>query len=136
MDRPQQWNILRLHVEDGIPPASLARDTGIAARPLPRWHSPYRPGGAAAPQPTPRADAGARRTAPDLVAFVEHLALTRPRPSIATLRRLTAAEASRTGEKPPSYATVRSIVNALDPGMVTLALEGPASYRDRHELVY
>src|SRR5699024_12689679 len=46
------------------------------------------------------------------------------------------AEASRTGEKPPSYATVRSIVNALDPGMVTLALEGPASYRDRHELVY
>src|SRR5699024_8637822 len=88
-------------------------------------------GGVAALERTPRADAGARRTAPDLVAFVEHLALTRPRPSIATLRRLTAAEASRTGEKPPSYATVRSIVNALDPGMVTLALAGPASYEQR-----
>jgi putative transposase len=30
---------------------------------------------------------------------------------------------------------VRSIVNGLDPGMVTLALEGPASYRDKHELL-
>ncbi len=36
----------------------------------------------------------------------------------------------------PSYATVRQIVQALDPALVTLALEGPASYRDRHELVF
>lgn len=35
----------------------------------------------------------------------------------------------------PSYAAVREIVQALDPALVTLALEGPASYRDRHELV-
>ncbi len=136
MEGSQKWNILRLHVEDGIPLASLARDTGIGARTLSRWHSAYRAGGVAALERTPRADAGARRTAPGLVAFVEHLALTRPRPRIATLHRLAAAEACRTGEKPPSYATVRSIVRALDPGMVTLALEGPASYRDRHELVY
>ena len=136
MDGPQKWNILRLHIEDGIPLASLARETGIGTRTLSRWHSAYRAGGVAALERTPRADAGARRTAPELVVFVEHLALTRPRPSIATLHRLAAAEASRTGKKPPSYATVRSIVQALDPGMVTLALEGPASYRDRHELVY
>ena len=36
----------------------------------------------------------------------------------------------------PSYATVRAIVHALDPALVTLALEGPAAYRDRYELVF
>ena len=136
MDGPQKWKILRLHVEDGIPLASLARETGVGERTLSRWHSLYRTGGISALERAQRADAGVRRTAPDLVAFVEHLALTRPRPSIATLHRLAAAEAARRGVSTPSYATVRSVVQALDPGMVTLALEGPASYRDRHELVF
>lgn len=70
-----------------------------------------------------------------MVRFIEGLALTRPRPSIATLHRLTAAEAGRRIAQAPSYSVVRKIVQALDPALVTLALEGPASYRDRHELV-
>jgi putative transposase len=70
-----------------------------------------------------------------MVRFIEGLALTRPRPSIATLHRLTAAEAGRRGAQTPSYSVVRKIVQTLDPALVTLALEGPASYRDRHELV-
>ena len=136
MDGSQKWKILRLHVEDGIPLASLARETGVGERTLSRWHSLYRTGGISALERAQRADAGVRRTAPELVAFVEHLALTKPRPSIATLHRLAVAEAARRGVRTPSYATVRSVVQALDPGMVTLALEGPASYRDRHELVF
>ncbi|MCW5952924.1 MAG: DDE-type integrase/transposase/recombinase, partial [Propionibacteriaceae bacterium] len=136
MDGSQKWKILRLHVEDGIPLASLARETGVGERTLSRWHSLYQTGGISALERAQRADAGVRRTAPELVAFVEHLALTKPRPSIATLHRLAATEAARRGVSTPSYATVRSIVRALDPGMVTLALEGPASYRDRHELVF
>lgn len=136
MDGSQKWKILRLHVEDGIPLASLARETGVGERTLSRWHSLYRTGGISALERAQRADAGVRRAAPELVAFVEHLALTKPRPSIATLHRLAATEAARRGVSTPSYATVRSIVRALDPGMVTLALEGPASYRDRHELVF
>ncbi|WP_427118090.1 DDE-type integrase/transposase/recombinase [Pseudarthrobacter scleromae] len=51
------------------------------------------------------------------------------------MHRLTAAEAGRRGVHAPSYSVVRKIVQALDPALVTLALEGPASYRDRHELV-
>ncbi|GAA0353941.1 transposase (fragment) [Micropruina glycogenica] len=31
---------------------------------------------------------------------------------------------------------MRAIVQGLDPALVTLALEGPASYRDQYELVY
>lgn len=136
MDGPQKWKILRLHVEDGIPLASLARETGVGERTLSRWHSLYRTGGISALERAQRADAGVRRTAPELLAFVEHLALTKPRPTIATLQRLAVAEAAQRGVSTPSYATVRSVVQALDPAMVTLALEGPASYRDRHELVF
>lgn len=40
------------------------------------------------------------------------------------------------GAPAPEYATVRAIVRSLDPAMVTLALEGPAAYHDRHELVF
>ena len=35
----------------------------------------------------------------------------------------------------PSYAVVRRLVDDLDPAMVTLAMMGPVSYRDRYELV-
>jgi transposase InsO family protein len=44
--------------------------------------------------------------------------------------------AGERGWPAPSYGTVRSIVVSLDPGLVTLALDGPAGYRDRFELVF
>lgn len=136
MDADERWRVLRLHVEDQIPLAEPARATGIGGRTLQRWHQRYRAGGIAALDPHPRTDAGTRHTDPAIVAFIERLALTRPRPSIATLYRLTITEAGRQHLPEPSYSTVRGIVQALDPALVTLALEGPASYRDRHELVY
>ncbi len=136
MDGDERWQILRLHVEDQVPIAALARETGISTRTIERWHRLYRTGGITALDPHPRADSGTRRTAADTVAFIERLALTKPRPSLATLHRLTVVEAQRHGAAAPSYSTVREIVQALDPALVTLALEGPASYRDRHELVF
>ncbi len=136
MDADERWRVLRLQVEDQVPLAALARDTGIGLRTLQRWHQRYRAGGIAALEQTPRTDAGQRRTATALVAFVERLALTRPRPGVATIHRLTVTEAERQHLPKPSYSTVRNIVRALDPALVTLALEGPAAYRDRHELVY
>jgi len=114
-----------------VPIAVLARDAGISARTLQRWHQLYRGGGIVALDPRPRADTGTRRTAATTVAFVERLALTKPRPSLATLHRLAVVEAQRQGAPAPSYSTVREIALALDPPLVTLALEGPVSYRDR-----
>jgi putative transposase len=131
----ERWRVLRLHVEDQIPLAALARETGISTRTLQRWLRLYRAGGASALDLGPRADAGTRRIDPGVVRFIEGLGLTKPRPSMATLHRLAAAEAGRRGAQAPSYSVVRKIVQALDPALVTLALEGPASYRDRHELV-
>lgn len=136
MDAAERWSVLRLYVEDQIPIAVLARESGISARTLHRWHQLYRDSGSAGLDPHPRADKGVRRTAPETVAFIERLALTRPRPALATLHRLAAANARQRELPAPSYATVRQIVRALDPALVTLALEGPVSYRDKHELVF
>lgn len=136
MDAAERWRVLRLYVEDQIPLAALARETGISSRTLQRWYQLYREGGVAALDLRPRTDKGVRRTSAETVAFIERLALTRPRPSIATLHRLAAADSLARALPAPSYATVRQIVQALDPALVTLALEGPVSYRDKHELVF
>ena len=42
MDSAGRWRVLRLHVEDGIPLAVLARETGVGLRTLSRWHARYR----------------------------------------------------------------------------------------------
>ena len=136
MDAAERWRVLRLHVEDQIPIAVVARETGISARTLQRWHQLYRSGGIAGLDPRRRSDAGVRRTASETVTFIERLALTRPRPALANLHRLAVTDARQRDLQAPSYSTVREIVRALDPALVTLALEGPASYRDKHELVF
>ena len=48
MDASERWRILRLHVEDAIPLATLARSTGVTERTLQRWLARYRTGGYAA----------------------------------------------------------------------------------------
>lgn len=136
MNGDERWRVLRLHVEDQIPLAALAREAGISLRTLQRWHQLYRESGISALDPHPRRDAGTRRTVSETVALIERLALTRPRPALTTLHRIVSAEAERRNEPAPSYATVRDIVRSLDPALVTLALDGPTAYRDRHELVY
>ncbi len=136
MDGLERWRILRLHVEDQVPLAALARESGIGTRTLQRWHQLYKKHGLAGLDDSARRDKGRRRAHPATITTIERLALTRPRPSIATLHRLTVEECLRDSRPAPSYATVRQIVQALDPALVTLALEGPASYRDRHELVF
>ena len=94
MDALARWRILRLHVEDDIPLATLVRETGIGLRTLQRWNHDYAVAGIDGLKPSARADAGTRRTDPDLVAFVEQLGLTKPRPGMAALHRLAMAEAT------------------------------------------
>jgi putative transposase len=113
---------------------TLARHYGIGLRTLERWHARYRAAGFEGLGPTTRADAGGHHLPTELIALIEGLGLTRPRPSIATIHRTIAKVCAGQGWPIPSYAVVWSIIRALDPGMVTLALEGPASYRDKYEL--
>ncbi|OBY95638.1 Mu transposase C-terminal domain-containing protein [Actinomyces oris] len=135
MDAAARWRILRLHVEDEVPLARLARESGVGLRTLERWHARYRTDGYAGLETAPRMDAGTHRLPTDLVHVIEGLALSKPRPAIATIHRKVTGICGIHGWPVPSYSVVWEIVRALDPGMVTLALEGAASYRDKHELV-
>ncbi|MGN2299876.1 Mu transposase C-terminal domain-containing protein [Micrococcus luteus KDCGSN] len=135
MDAQQRWRILRLHVEDQVSLARLARETGVGLRTLERWHARYRTDGYAGLDARIRSDAGTRHLPAELVRLIEGLALCKPRPAIATIHRKATEICAQERWPVPSYGVVRSIVGGLDPGMVTLALEGAASYRDKHELV-
>ena len=77
-----------------------------------------------------------RRQPLELVVLVEGLALRRPRSSMAYIHRQAVRVAGERGWPPLSYGTVRSIVVALDPGLMALAHDGPAGYRDRFELAF
>src|SRR5699024_360442 len=112
-------------------PAKLASGCGPWSAGTPR----YRTDGYAGLKTAPRIDAGTHRLPGDLVQSIEGLALSKPRPTIATIHRKVTGICGIHGWPVPSYAVVWEIVRALDPGMVTLALEGAASYRDKHELV-
>jgi len=128
--------VLRPHLQDGVPLARAAREAGVPVRTAQRWLVGFRAGGLAALGRRPRADAGRRRTQAELVALVEGLALTRPRPSVATITRRVAALAAQRGWTAPAYSTVHAIVAALGPQLMTLAQDGPGVLRDRYELVY
>ncbi len=132
----RRWEVLRPHVEDGVPLVQAARDAGVAPRTAQRWLAAFRTGGLAALGRQPRADAARPRTQGKLVEVVQGLALTRPRPSVVTITRRTAALATERGWGAPSYGTVREIVAAVDPHLLSLAHDGPAGFRDRFELVH
>ena len=87
MDAQQRWRILRLHVEDQVSLARLARETGVGLRTLERWHARYRTDGYAGLDARIRSDAGTRHLPAELVRLIEGLALCKPRPAIATIHR-------------------------------------------------
>ncbi len=113
-----------------------ARDAGVSLRTARRWLSRYREAGVSGLGRRERADRGRHRLPGELVALVEGLALTRSRPSAATITRQVAQAATAHDWPVPSYSTIYAIVAGLDPHLVTLAHEGPAGLRDRYELVY
>jgi|SRR5699024_4864576 len=77
-----------------------------------------------------------RRTHPELQQFIEGLALSKPRRSIAAIARTAQTKAAKQGWPMVSYTTVRSIIQAMDPGMIMLAHQGSVAYRDHSELVW
>lgn len=130
-----RWKVLRRHVEDEIPLVRLASEEGIGLRTLQRWHAAYRKEGIAGLAPATPVPRG-RRIHPELHALIEGLALITPPLTRATITRRANAVAADQDWPTVSYRTVHSIVDSLDPGMLTLAHQGPVVYRDNFELVW
>jgi putative transposase len=131
-----RWQVLRPHIEDGVPLTRLAGNGGVAGRTLQRWAARYRADGLAGLARSERADRGARQFPRELQLLIEGLALKRPPPSIATIHRDVTAVARQHGWPVPSYATVHDVVRQLDPALVVLAHEGTRRYEELYDLVY
>ena len=142
LDEPQRkqamarFAVLRPHLEEEVPLTRAAAGAGIPIRTAERWLARYRQGGLSNLVRATRRDAGTHHLPADLVALVEGMALKRPRSSAAAIHRRIAAAAKAQGWRLPSYGTVHAIIAALEPGIVILAQDGPAAFRDRFELVH
>jgi putative transposase len=132
----RRFGVLRSYLQDGVALSAAAAQAGVSARTARRWLARYRSGGLAALARPARSDHGQRRTPAVLVELIEGLALRRPAPPIAFIHRRVVDVALEHGWPAPSYATVHAVVRALDPGLVVLAHDGAARYRERYELVY
>lgn len=132
----RKYSILRPYLDGEVPLAKIAEDAGIALRTAHRWVSLARKAGPNGLHRKARSDTGTRKINPELVSFIEGLALTKPRLSIATIHRRSKAIALEKKLDIPSYASVYTITTNLDPSMKILALDGDAAFRDRYELIH
>jgi len=128
--------LLRQH-DQGVPWTRIAAVSGVPLRTLSRWATKYRADPSSiSMQRAHRPDRGIRRLPAELVEAIEGLALRRPEPTMAFIHRRVTDIARDRGVPAPSYSSVRAIINAIDPGLRTLAQHGDAAYRDRFELVF
>ena len=130
-----RWEILRQHVEDGVPLTVLAEEHHIGLRTLQRWHQSFKLQGKPGLEPVAQGKRG-RRMPSDFVKLVEGLALAKLPRTTAAIHQQANKVALHQGWAPVSYSTIRSIVGEIDPGMMTLAQQGAAVYRDKYELVW
>ncbi|WP_419178315.1 helix-turn-helix domain-containing protein [Ciceribacter selenitireducens] len=125
----RRFAVLRPHLEEGVSLVAAARAADVPIRTTQRWLSRYRLKGLDGLKIRKRSDYGTRRLPEPLIALIEGLALRKPRLSCAAICRRTKAIAKSRDWPVPSYSTVHSIVQALDPAVVTLAQDGASECR-------
>jgi len=133
-ERVRRMAVLGPHVFDGVPLARAAADAGVPRRTAARWLLAYRADGATAR--SGRSDRARRRRIPvELVNLIEGMALRRPPPKIAQVHREAVRIAEERGWPAPSYPVDYRNITSLDRGLVSLAQNGDAGYRNDFDLV-
>jgi len=133
----QRFYLVRPFLHDGVPLSRLARAHARDVRTLQRWVARYRQSGLAGLVRKARTDRGTRRRiVPELQRLIEGLALQRPAPTAAFVHRRVCAIATQQGLALPSYRSVAAIIQALEPGLTTLAHAGPKVYGETFDLLF
>jgi putative transposase len=133
----QRYEIIRPHLEDGVPLTQLADLHGCSERTLRRWVAQFHKDGLAGLERKVRSDRGQRRKiAAELVDMIRACILQKPPLPIAVIHRRMVAYAQAQQLQVPSYAVVHDIVRAIDPALVTLAQKGSRVYRQQYDLIY
>ncbi len=125
-----RFRVLRSHTERGVPLPRAAQAAGVGLRTVERWLAQYRADGLTGLVRRTREDRGRRRLPVEAVDLIEGLFLKKPRPSAAAVYRRVLTLCKDREWASPSYSTVYAIISRLDPGLITLAHEGPARFRD------
>lgn len=133
----QRYEIIRPHLEDGVPLMQLANLHGCSERTLRRWVTQFRQDGLAGLERKVRSDRGQRRKiAAELVDMIRACILQKPPLPIAVIHRRMVAYAQAQQLPLPSYAVVHDIVRTIDPALVTLAQQGSRVYGQHYDLIY
>ena len=106
-----RFQIIRPHLEEGVPLARIAQERHLSPRTLSRWAAHYRRIGLPGLCRKSRNDWDKRKMSPILRKFIEGLALHRPHLSAAGVHREATLIAARPGEPAPSYRTVHTEVS-------------------------
>ena len=133
MDR---FVVLKPHLEDGVPLTQAAAAAGVPVRTAQRWLERFRVNGLVGLARTIRRDVGQSRFPAELITLIEGMGLRKPPASAATIYRRVCVAAEAMGWPSPSYAMVYGTLAKLDPGVVMLAHDGAAAFRDHYELVH
>lgn len=127
----QRFQLLRAHLEDGLPLRVVAEDAGITFRTAQRWVAQYHKHGLVGLVRRGRQDRGGRRAiSPRIRSAIEGLALERPPLPLKSIYRQVGQLATVIEEPKPSYWMVCDVVRGLPAGLVTLAHEGGKVYSD------
>ena len=133
----ERYQILRPHLEDGVPLRRVAIDADIPFRTAQRWVANYKKSGLAGLCRSGRKDNGTHRGINDEVKqLIEGLALQKPAMSIATIHRRVSDWCNSSQIATPSYSTVYGIINQIDPALMTLAHSGTKAYKQTFELLH
>ncbi|GAA1965326.1 helix-turn-helix domain-containing protein [Catenulispora subtropica] len=132
----ERYRTLAPHLYGGVSLRAAAAAAGAPYRTAQRWLAAWRAGGLPGLARAQRSDKGSRKIPPELVEFIEGLALSKPRPGVTVIHRRAVSVAAQHGWPEPGYWTVHEIVSALDPALLLLAHEGVKRYREVYELVY
>ena len=114
----------------------VVQSHGLALRTARRWVSRYRAMGLAGLVRAPRNDKGKRTLGDEMLHLIEGLALQTPPLTKAAIHRRVQTWAHQQNHPCPSYRTVASIVNSLDPALTTLAHQGTKAYKETFDLLH
>ena len=133
----RKFQILRPVIEDNVVLVQAIEGKGISERTARRWLQQYRLHGLSGLVRPPRTDKGKRRTLSDeMIRTIEGLALQKPPLSKAAIHRFVQEWATQQQLPCPSYMTISSIINGLEPSLKTLAHQGTQAYKEAYDLLH
>ncbi|MEM9510768.1 MAG: Mu transposase C-terminal domain-containing protein [Cyanobacteria bacterium P01_E01_bin.35] len=133
----ERYQILRPHLEDGVPLRRAIADAGIPLRTAQRWVANYKKSGLAGLCRSKRKDSGTHKVInTEVKKLIEGLALQKPAMTKATIHRRVRDWCVSSGITPPSYETVYGIIRQIDPALMTLAHEGTKAYKQTFDLLH